>query len=134
MVISKKTSIILSRGNDQKSFEKSEHPDPVRSKHLQNDIERRRFSDSLGDIGTVVHTPLNRSIRGRTILSKGITSNNLSREDGVGTQRWVGRLLTYDSQIFSKTTSCLPDINDRVKYCTATKGHCNFEYILYSVE
>jgi hypothetical protein len=136
MVISKISSITASRGYDKKSLEKLEHSDSVHNKHIQNNIDRRRFSDSQDVIGTISLTPLKGNVRSRALLSKGITSNTVSnlhlREDGVGTKQWVGRMLANDSQIFSKTTSCLPDINDRVKYCTVAKGNCSLKYIWQS--
>lgn len=133
MVISKKSSITASRGYDKKSLEKLEHSDPVHNKHMQNHFERRRFPDSQEVIGTISYTPLRGHIKSKALLSKGITSNTVSnlhlREDGVGTKQWVGRMLANDSQIFSKTTSCLPDINDRVMNCNLIKGKGRHEYI-----
>jgi hypothetical protein len=134
MVISKNSSITASRGHGIKSLEKSEHSDPVYNKHImQKHFERRRFSDSREAIGTISHTPLKGNVISRALLSEGITSNTVSnlhlREDGVGTKQWVGRMLAND---FSKTTSCLPDINDRVKYCSLTKGNGSLQYIWQS--
>ena len=136
MVICKNSSITASRGHDKKSLEKLEHSDPVHNKNEQNHFDRRRISDSQKVIGTISYTPLRGHVKSRALLSKGITSNtvsNLPREDGVGTKQWVGRLLTNDSQIFSKTTSCLPDINDRVKYCPLTRGNSGLKHFLYSL-
>jgi hypothetical protein len=133
MVISKNSSITASRGHDKKSLEKLEHSDPVHNKHMQNHFERR-ISESQEVIRTISHTALKGNIRSRALLSKGITSNTVSnlqlaREDGVGTKQWVGRIHAND---FSKTTSCLPNINDRVKYFTDTKGNGSLEYIWQS--
>lgn len=131
MEVSRKSSIAASRGQDHRKLEKLDESDPVYSKHVQCHIERK-IADSLKATTTISNCPVNGDIRSREPFDKRITSNRscfVPRDEVVRSKSRLDRLLKNDVHIFSKTTSSLPNIINKVKIFPVASGNCNREFV-----
>ena len=135
MEVSRKSSITASRGQDHRKLEKLDQLDPVSSKRVQCHI-KRKIADSLKATTTISHCPVNGDIRSREPFDKQIISNRsffVPKDEVVRSKSRLDRLLKNDVHIFSKTTSSLPNIVNKVKIFPAASGNCNRELVCYFI-
>ena len=131
MELSRKPSLAASCGQDHKKLEKLDQSDPVYSKRVQCHIERK-VADSLKVTTTISHCSVNGDIRSKEPFVKQITSNTscfVPKQNVVRSKSRLDRLLKNNVHIFSKTTSSLPNIINKVKKIPVTPGNCDSGFV-----
>ena len=135
MKVSRKSSVAASCGQDHGKLEKFDQSDPVYSKRVQCNIERK-VADSLRVTTTISRCSVNGDIRSEEPFVKQITSNTscfVKKDDAVRSKSRSDRLLKNNVHIFSKTTSSLPNIINKVKRFPVTPGNCDSGFVRYFI-